>query len=351
MPPLLRARAHRARVPAAAVRQAMPGVLLCAVVALAAGAVAGLHQGPVMLYALFFGTAFHHYSQEARTAAGIDWCARQALRLGIGLLGARITATHLAALGWSTAAWVIAAVLATLAFGWLLARRLALPHQLGVLAGGATAICGASAALAIASVLPRHHELERHTGAVVVLATLLSSLAMLCYPPMVRALDLPPALAGLFLGGSIHDVAQVVVAGYAVSPEAGDAATLVKLLRVSLLALVVLGIGLVARRLAGPADDNGSTASPGLLPGFLWLFIALMLLHSAGWLPTGVQHGLSEASRMALTLGIVGLGMRTSLRHLAQIGWRPAVLMLVTALWLGALMLGWAWWQHHHAAT
>ncbi len=348
MPPSIPVRARLARLPASTAGQAVPGVLLCVVVALAAGAVAGLHQGPVMLYALFFGTAFHHYSQESRTAPGIDWCARQALRLGIGLLGARITAAHLVELGWSTAAWVIAAVLATLAFGWGLARRLALPHQLGVLAGGATAICGASAALAIASVLPRHHELERHTGAVVVLATLLSSLAMLCYPPMARALDLPPALAGLFLGGSIHDVAQVVVAGYAISPAAGDAATLVKLLRVSLLALVVLGIGLAARRLAEPDPGSTAPAARNLLPGFLWLFIALMTLHSAGVLPAAVQHGLSEASRMALTLGIVGLGMRTSLRHLAHIGWRPAVLMLVTALWLGALMLGWAWWQHRH---
>lgn len=330
-------------------RLALPGMALCAVVALAAGAVAGLHQGPPMLYALLLGSVFHYHSLEARTAPGIDWCARHALRLGIGLLGARITAAQITALGWTTAALVVAAVLATLAFGWVLARRLKLPHQLGVMAGGATAICGASAALAIAAVLPRHHELERHTGVVVVLATLLSSLAMLCYPLLARALGLPPALAGLFLGGSIHDVAQVVVAGYALGPAAGDAATLVKLLRVSLLALVVVGIGLAVRHLAtrhGQTEGSAVVPLPPLLPGFLWLFLMLVVLHSAGALPLTVQWGLAEASRAALVLGVVGLGMRTSFRHLASTGWRPALLMLATTLWLGALMLGLAWWLH-----
>jgi uncharacterized integral membrane protein (TIGR00698 family) len=350
MLPLAVIRAHLARLDGQRVRAVLPGMALCGVVALAASAVAGLHRGPPMLYALLFGSVFHYHSLEARTAPGIDWCARHALRLGIGLLGARITAAQITALGGTTAALVVAAVLATLAFGWMFARRLQLPHQLGVLAGGATAICGASAALAIAAVLPRHPDLERHTGAVVVLATLLSSAAMLGYPLLARALDLPPALAGLFLGGSIHDVAQVVVAGYALGPEAGDAATIVKLLRVSLLAVVVVVVGLAARHLATPrpaqASDDAAAPLPPLLPGFLWLFLALVILHSAGVLPATAQQGLAEASRAALVLVVVGLGMRTSFRHLARTGWRPALLMLATTLWLGALMLGLAWWLH-----
>ncbi|MET1537319.1 putative sulfate exporter family transporter, partial [Burkholderia sola] len=128
---------------------------LSGVIALAATFVSTLHGGPRLLFALFFGVAFHFLSQDARARPGIEFCARGVLRLGVGLLGARITATQIAGLGWTTALIVIAAVVTTLLCGTLLGRRLGLTRSQGVLSGGAVAICGASAALAISSVLPR----------------------------------------------------------------------------------------------------------------------------------------------------------------------------------------------------
>ena len=205
----------------------LPGVALSAVIAMAATTVSILHGGPQFLYALFFGIAFHYLSQEARTRPGIEFCARGVLRLGVGLLGARITATQIAGLGWETAAIVVAAVVTTLLCGTFLGKRFfGLTRAEGVLSGGAVAICGASAALAISAVLPRDKESDRSTLMVVVTVTVLSTIAMVLYPLIVRALGLPPELAGLFLGGTIHDVAQVVGAGYMVNPETADYATI-----------------------------------------------------------------------------------------------------------------------------
>jgi len=335
--------------PGQALRRVWPGWATCVLVALAASFVAALYQGPPMLYALLFGAAIHSQSTEDRTVAGVDFCSRTLLRLGVGLLGARISGEQVASLGWPTLLFVLAAVASTLLCGRWLAKALRLPWAVGMLAGGATAICGASAALAIGAVLPRAGEGEtpndRHVLFVAVMATLLSTVAMVAYPLVARHLQLSPAGAGLFIGASIHDVAQVVVAGYSISPAVGDAASIVKLLRVSLLFIVVLGVS-IACRAATP--EPASRPRPlmmrlsGLVPGFLWLFVALATLNSLGCLRP-VQDQLNLASRACLMLGVAGLGMKTSFPHLASAGWRPVLLMVATSLWLAAVSLAAAW--------
>lgn len=291
-----------------------------------------------MLYALLFGTALHYLHAEVRTAPGVRFCAGTLLRLGVGLLGARITLSQISALGWPTVFMTVAGAATTLLVGVAMARRLRLPVTLGVLAGGATAICGASAAMAIAAVLPQGAEREHETLSVVVLATLLSTLAMLAYPLVATFLHLPPALAGLFIGGSIHDVAQVVVAGYALGSEAGDAASVVKLLRVSLLALVVMGVALAFRQPGSSALP--ATSRPPLVPGFVLLFLAMATWHSLGWLPRPLQIGLGQASQACLTVGVAALGMRTSFLALTRSGRRMAMLMGLTTGWICLFMLG-----------
>jgi uncharacterized integral membrane protein (TIGR00698 family) len=226
----------------------LPGLALAGALAGAATLVATLHGGPQMLYALFFGIALNHLAHAPRTRPGVEFAARSVLRLGVGLLGVRITMAQVAALGWPTVAVVVAAVASTMGLAVLLGRRLGLGRAHSLLAGGAVAICGASAALAIAAVLPRDtKDGARTTLLVVVAVTLLSTLAMVLYPLVVRAFELPPLLGGLFLGGTIHDVAQVVGAGYTVSPATGDTATVVKLFRVALLSVVVASIAYAYR--------------------------------------------------------------------------------------------------------
>lgn len=319
--------------------QLLPGIALSCVIAMAATLVSTLHGGPQFLYALFFGVGFHYLSHDANTRPGIEFCSRTVLRLGVGLLGARITASQIAGLGWSTAAIVIAAVVTTLLCGVLLGRRLGMNRAQAVLSGGAVAICGASAALAISAVLPRNKDSERFTLMVVVTVTVLSTLAMVIYPLVAKLLHLPPELAGLFLGGTIHDVAQVVGAGYMLNQETGDYATIVKLFRVSMLAVVVVVVSSLFKRQREASESTSADAKQPLVPWFLWVFVGLVIINSMGGVPAAVQTGLNDVSRACLVVAIAALGVKTSFRQLARAGWRPFVLLLVETLWMAAFVL------------
>ena len=332
--------------PAKFVLLVLTGTLLAAVVAMAATLVSTLHGGPQLLYALFFGVAFHYLSSDPKAKPGIEFCSRNVLRLGVGLLGARITAAQIAGLGWSTAAIVIVAVVTTLLVGYLLGKRLGLDRAQGVLSGGSVAICGASAALAISSVLPRTKESERFTLMVVVTVTVLSTVAMVVYPLIARALNLPPELAGLFLGGTIHDVAQVVGAGYMIDHPTGDYATIVKLFRVSMLAVVVVVVSAMFKTERERAEHeiaaNGGHAAAKkqpLVPWFLWVFVILVAINSLGFVPAEVGKGLSDISRLCLVVAIAALGIKTSFQQLAKAGWRPFSLLLVETVWMAVLVL------------
>ena len=240
--------------------------------------------------------------------------------MGVGLLGARITAMQIAELGWFTALTVVAAVITTLACGLLLARRLGLTRAQGMLSGGAVAICGASAARAIAAVLPRDKHHDRFTLMVVITVTALSTVAMVAYPLIARLLELNPQMAGLFIGGTIHDVAQVVGAGYTLGTEAGDNATIVKRFRVAMLAAVVLVASIAfktAREQGAEANGlPGAAAKQALVPWFLWLFAAMVALNSSGALSPVVQQGRGWVSRACLVVAIAALGMKTSFMQL-----------------------------------
>jgi len=340
------------KLPARSIGALLPGSALAAAAALAAILVAQLHGGPQMLYALFFGMALNDFSQQPRTKPGIEFCGRQVLRLGVGLLGARITATQIAGLGWFTALTVIAAVLTTISCGLLLGRQLGLSRAQGVLSGGAVAICGASAALAISAVLPRDKHHDRFTLMVVISVTVLSTLAMVVYPLIARAMNLSPELAGLFIGGTIHDVAQVVGAGYTLGPATGDIATIVKLFRVAMLAVVVVLVSMAfkaerERSLAATGPSAGATAAARqpLVPWFLWLFAAMVVVNSAGALSLPLQQGLGWLSRACLVVAIAALGMKTSFMQLAQAGWRPMLLIAAETAWIAGLVLALAAWR------
>lgn len=326
----------------------LPGSALAGVIALAATFVSTLHGGPQLLYALFFGVAFHFLSQDAKTRPGIEFCARGILRLGVGLLGARITASQIAGLGWTTALIVIAAVVTTLLCGAWLGRRLGLTRPQGVLSGGSVAICGASAALAISAVLPRDKDSDRFTLMVVVTVTVLSTLAMVLYPLIAKLLALPPELAGLFIGGTIHDVAQVVGAGYTIDQATGDYATIIKLFRVSMLAVVVVVVSTLFKRQREAQADGPTARRQPLVPWFLWMFVALVVVNSAGWMPAPSQHLLSDLSRACLVLAIAALGMKTSFAQLANAGWRPFTLLLVETVWMALFVLAAIELRNHH---
>lgn len=306
-----------------------PGILICTVIALSATFLSEHYGGPQLLYALLIGLSLHFLSQQAGNFVGINFCARTVLRFGVALLGIRITLDQVTHLGASVGLVLVFAVCITIASGLLLARAFRRPATEGLLSGGAVGICGASAALAISSVLPPTRENERFTLMAVVGVTVLSTLAMIAYPLFLNWLSVSPVKSGIFLGGTIHDVAQVVAAGMMMGQESGDAATVVKLFRVVLLLPVVMLIAFGYRRW-GVAQDAGdiSQKKPPLVPGFLMGFMALVILASSGWVPTEVTAAANSVSRWCLVIAIAAAGAKTSLGELAKLGWQP-VLMLV----------------------
>ncbi len=200
------------------------GVLASLIIAIAATFLSEHYGGPVMLFALLLGMAFYFLSQEGRCVAGIEFASKRILRVAVGLLGAQITIAEIMKLGTAPVIMVVGAVVSTILFGALAARVMGLSRPFGILTAGAVAICGASAALAISSVLPKGENHERDTVFTVIGVTALSTIAMIVYPVIIAFFHLDHAAVGVFLGGTIHDVAQVVGAGFSVSEETGNVA-------------------------------------------------------------------------------------------------------------------------------
>ncbi|MGR3594457.1 MAG: YeiH family protein [Limimaricola soesokkakensis] len=315
-------------------RSLFPGVALAALVAMAAQFLSEHYGAPAMLMAILLGIALAFLSEEPRSAPGIAFSSRVLLRIGVALLGVRISTGMVQELGLGLLALIIGGVLATIGASILAAWVLGRDRLFAFLSGGAVAICGASAAMAISSVLPRREEGERDLIFTVVSVTMLSTLAMIAYPILADRLGFDMRQTGVFLGGTIHDVAQVVGAGYSVSEETGDLATLVKLIRVTMLAPIVLGAALVMRRRAPEGAKR-----PPLVPGFVLGFLALAALNSAGLLPVWFSEAASAVSRWALLTAIAAVGMKTSLKKLLDVG-GPAIALVAAQSAFIAVLLG-----------
>lgn len=320
------------------VRDVVPGLLLAGIVGLAAAQMSAWQGGPVMLYALLFGMALNFLAADARCAPGIAVATKPLLRLGVALLGVKVTLADMAGLGWGAAALALSGLLATLTGGYAIGRWLRLEPAHAMLSAGAVAICGASAALAIAAAMPARLQAEKPTLLVVVGVTALSTLAMLLYPLIARLLGLGEVQAGLFFGATIHDVAQVVGAGYLISDHAAEVAAIVKLMRVACLAPVVLAVAWLFRE-----RGEGTGAAAPAMPLFLLGFVALMAANSAGMVPAASAAMLGDLSRGCLTLAVAGLGMKTNLRDLAALGPRPVAALVGQTLLLAGFALGFLW--------
>ncbi|WP_424932828.1 YeiH family protein [Amaricoccus macauensis] len=319
-----------------------PGILVSAVIALAARFLSEHYGAPTMLMALLLGIAFHFLAEEGRCVQGIDFTARWVLRFGVALLGARISLDLLLGLGIELIALIISGVVATILIGLGGARLLGLRLGFGMLTGGSVAICGASAALAISAALPDRAKSEQTLIFTVLSVTVLGTFAMIFYPILAEVFGLDSLATGLFLGGTIHDVAQVVGAGFSVSEDTGEVATLVKLIRVAMLAPVVLALSIVAR---GRFTDEGDSSAkrPPLIPGFVAAFIILAGLNSAGLIPQALSTGMTDLSGWALVMAIAAVGMKTSLKSIGGVGGTAMALIAGESLFLATWVLTGIW--------
>ena len=315
--------------------QLYPGIAAVLLIAVASQFLATNYGAPVLVFALLLGMAMNFLYRQEHTRAGVDLCATQVLRAGVGLLGAGIAVSDIAAIGVSGLGVLLGGMAVTIALGPVLAKMLGLNRDFGLLSSGAVAICGVSAALTLSSVMPKSEEQSKFTLLTVIMVTTIGAIAMVLYPIIVQTLELTPQQAGYFLGGAIHDVSHVAGAGFALSEAVGVEAMTVKMVRVAMLIPIAWCFLMLFNR------STGSTQSLRP-PGFLLVFIALAVVNSLGYIPVNWSATLTELSKLSFLLAIVALGIKTELSGLAAHGWRPVALVLLQSVLLGGTMLLWA---------
>ncbi|HYC18175.1 MAG TPA: putative sulfate exporter family transporter [Pseudolabrys sp.] len=311
-----------------------PGIVLSAFVAaigyFAAPYVAHVVPIPNMVIALIVGIALNPLAASPVVQPGMNFCVKTLLRWAVALLGLRVGLGDIAALGLGTALLIVVTMAITVGSGFIFARWSGQTPGFGALVGVGTAVCGASATLATSTVVPEYEGKSADIAFVVVAVNALATLAMLIYPPLCIALGFDAQTTGVMLGGTIHDVAQVVGAGYAVSNAVGNTAVIVKLFRVFLLLPVVLGVGWYFTRMG---MRHGQAQVP--VPVFAIVFLVLCLINSAvPLLPsllsvyTPVKGVLVEVSTWGLLLAIGALGLGTSVATIIGLGWRHVTTVL-----------------------
>jgi uncharacterized integral membrane protein (TIGR00698 family) len=311
-----------------------PGIMASLVIAVAATFLNEHYGAPAMLFALLLGLSFKFLSEEGPCGPGIVYSSTNILRVGVALLGFRITTDQVIALGPSALLTIVVAVALIIGLGLLLAKLFGLDWRLGLLTAGSVGICGAAAAMTISALLPKNEDTTRWTLFTVVGVTALSTLAMIVYPILASFLQLTGHDTGFFIGATIHDVAQVMGAGYAVSEKTGDVAALTKIMRVAMLVPVSFVITMV---LSGAAGGVGKIHKS--LPWFVALFVVFAVLNNFVAVPAQVSNALSSASRWCLIIGIAAMGMRTSFKEVLAIGPRAIALLCIETVVLALFIL------------
>lgn len=318
-----------------------PGLLISGLIAISAQCISEHYGAPAMLMALLFGIALNFLSEEPRCAKGIAFSAKTVLRFGVALLGTRISFEMAADLGWSVVSLVVAGVIATVGFGMAVSRLFGYRTRFAFLSAGSVAICGASAAMAISAILPKDDRSEERLAFTVVGVTLLSTIAMILYPILADLMGIDASVAGVFIGATIHDVAQVVGAGFSMSEETGEVATVVKLIRVAMLAPVILVASLIIRRYVKAADVS---ERPAIMPSFVVAFVLLVALNSFAIIPASVIAFSTELSRWALLTAIAAVGLKTSLKDVIDVGPAAIALLVIETVFIGVFTIAGLYW-------
>ncbi|MFD6137320.1 YeiH family protein [Isoptericola sp. NPDC060257] len=339
------------------------GALSPLVLALVAGAVLGSALGRCVPR----GARAARFAE--RVGPGTDWTARTVLRAGVVLLGLQLSIPDVLALGWRGIAVVVITVTGTFAAILGLGRLLRVPRSTSLLVATGFSICGAAAVSAMTSVLERDPRAEPAGGAgtarlrddvaaALALVTVYGTVAIFVLPAIAGAIGLDDHQAGLWIGASVQEVAQMVAAAGTVSAAALATATVTKLARVVLLAPLVAGAGaLLSRRAAltaAPGDDvapeppEGGTAARGrrapLVPGFVLGFLAAALVRSTGLLPDVVADTAQQLTTILFVAAMFALGTGVDVPRLARTARRPLLLgalgtVVVTGLALAAVLL------------
>lgn len=327
----------------------LPGLAFVGVAALAASWLSEHYGPPAILMGLMIGLALNFANGDKRLSVGLDFSSQTLLRIGIVLIGFRITFEEVASLGITPFLALIGIMAAVMATGLLAARMLKQDIMFGLLAGGATAICGASAALALWSIIGKERVDQSRFTIVLLGITIASAAAMTFYPPIAQMLNLNDTQAGFLIGASIHDVAQAIGGGFSYSEKAGGVATVVKLSRVTLLAPVLILVAFALQRFgqtdADQPQNKGQKPKIGLKQGLPWFVIGFMILlaiNSVINLPTRLTAIANDTASALLLFAVIAAAIKSNMRELLSHGWRsfaPVIATSVMAFMLSLLFV------------
>jgi len=275
---------------------------------------------------------------------GVAFSAKKILRLAIILYGFRITFQEIGDVG--ATGLMVAVVMLTSTFflgTWFGTKILKLDRDTSILTAAGSSICGAAAVLATEPVLKAEPQKSATAVSTVVL---FGTISMFLYPMLygLGVYDMVPAEYGVYVGGSVHEVAQVVAAGGAI-PGAPDNAVIVKMTRVMLLAPTLILLGLYVSRTESKNAGKGSAVKL-VIPWFAVGFIAVAGFNSLDLLPESVVRWIILIDTFLLTMAMTALGMETNLKKMKEVGLKPFYVALVMFFWLvigGFLVTNLAW--------
>ena len=315
------------------VRSVVPGLVVVSALAALSFVLAEWSSiSPLVIGITLGAVVANSLGVPAVLAPGVRFGARTLLRAGIVVLGLRLSLGDVAGLGAGGLLVVVMVVVVTF-FGtrWL-ARRLGIGRDLGLLVATGYAICGASAIAAVNGVV---HADEEETAYAITLVTICGTLSIFVLPFIAERIGLVGAEFGTWVGASVHDVGQVVATASTGDAAALEAATVVKLTRVVMLAPLVALVSLSARRrapksLSAAANNAAIDQPPPLLPLFAIGFLGAMLVRSTGLLSDDVLDAAATVEKVLLTLALVAMGMGVRVAQMRRLGARPLVLGLLS---------------------
>lgn len=313
-----------------------PGIGLCILLAiLAVGlseipwAKANLRFSPLLIVTLLGIAIGSTWDLPKSQKDGVAYCQKPVLRLGVALLGIKLSLMKIVEIGGSALAVIL--IVTTVGFfaAVLLGRLVGLGEKPSLLLATGGSICGASAIVAADSVVQPE---SRDTAVSLAVITLWGTVGIFAYPALAH---FPPHFFGVFCGATLHEVAQVVAA----AGDSADIATVTKLARVCLLAPAIIGLGWWMRRSGVQAEGKRA----GLVPWFLWAFLAMAALRTVApnlGIETNAKWFGDAIVPLVLSVGMAGVGLHTRLKEVVQAGWRPIAVGLTQWLIMMGLAIG-----------
>ena len=307
------------------------GLIVVLIVASLSYALSFIYNAPAMLFALLLGMTISFINQNTKFTDGIDFAASVLLKIGIVLMGFRLVFEDINAFGLLPIGCIFFIVLLTLCFGIGLSYFFKKNITLGLVSGAGVAICGASAVLAVNAVLPTKLQKSNNSIFVIVTITILSTLSMIIFPVFAKFFDLSNFVSGFLIGSTIHDVAQVVGAGYSINDDAGILATFFKMVRVLALPVVILAVSYCY---------NSRDRSVINFPIFILGFLVTAFLANSVEFPDFIINSSVTISSWLLVCAIAAIGMKTQFSDMKKVDLSLFLFVTMESIFILLVSLG-----------